>query len=46
MSIRSQILGRGQKRNPVVEDDYEFTETKGISAGMYSENIKLNHLVT
>jgi hypothetical protein len=46
MSIRFHILGRGQKRNPVVEDDYEFTETKCVSTGTYSENIKLNHPVT
>jgi len=37
---------RTEEKNPVVENDHEFTETKGISTSMYHENIKQNHPVT
>ena len=37
---------RTEEKNPVVENDHEFTGTKGISISMYHENIKQNHPVT
>lgn len=37
---------RTEGKNPVLENDHEFTETKDISIGMYHENIQQNHPVT
>jgi len=47
MSLVISYSGNGtEEKNPVVENDHEFTETKSISISMYHENIKQDHPVT